>query len=116
MSERTYMDFIKDIREMVEKIEAFTTGYTYEEFIEDEKTVFAVIRCFEVIGEAVKNVPEKIRGKFSSLPWKRMAGMRDKLIHEYFGVDYETLWNTVRTRIPEIKPLINKILKEMQDE
>ena len=110
---RTYIDFVKDIFDMITKIESFTKNYTYNKFIEDDKTVFAVIRCFEVMGEAVKNIPEEMREKFSYLPWKRISGMRNKLIHEYFGVDYETLWETIKARIPEIKPLVQQMLTEI---
>ncbi len=115
MSKRTYIEFIRDIFEHIEKIEKFTSGYDFEDFIKDEKTVYAVIRCFEVIGEAVKNLPSEFKEEYPSIPWSKMAGMRDKLIHSYFGVDYETLWETVKKRIPELKPIIKDILVELRD-
>ena len=112
MSKRTYIDFLRDIFEHIEKIEKFTEGYDYERFIQDEKAIYAVIRCFEIIGEAVKKLPQELKDKYPTIPWSRMAGMRDKLIHSYFGVDYETLWETIKKRIPEIKPLFKNILTE----
>ena len=111
---RTYIDFLQDINIMIKKIEVFTEGLTYDEFKNDEKTVFAVIRCFEVLGEAVKNIPEKIKKKYPDIPWKRIAGMRDKLIHEYFGVEYETLWETIQIRIPEIKIIYQKVMDDFK--
>lgn len=114
MSNRTPIDFLRDILEHAEKIENFTAGLDDAGFIADEKTVYAVIRCFEVIGEAVKNIPDTVKRRYPQVPWARMAGMRDKLIHAYFGVDYETLWETVRKRIPEVKIVIREILQDIE--
>lgn len=96
--ERTYIDNVRDITSELKRVEDFTKDLSYAEFIKDEKTVYAVIRCFEIMGEAAKNIPPEIKAKYSRIPWKRIAGMRDKLIHEYFGVDYETLWQTVKKK------------------
>ncbi len=111
---RSYIDYVTDIRDQLDKINTFTRNLSYEDFIKDEKTVYAVIRCFEVIGEAVKRLPDKIKKEYPEIPWKRIAGMRDKLIHGYFGVDYQTLWQTIHKRCPEIRPTIEKILKNLR--
>lgn len=79
---REYKDYIVDIIDAIDKAEFFIKGLTAERFEKDEKTLYAVIRAFEIIGEAVKKVPSSVRNKHKSIPWKEMAGMRDKLIHE----------------------------------
>ncbi len=76
------------------------------------KTINAVVRCLEVIGEAAKKMPDSMKKKYPEIPWKRMTGMRDKLIHEYFGIDLEIVWEVVNTELPPIKPLIQKVLEE----
>lgn len=96
----------------MERIETFTTGMSYDNFVSDEKTHFAVIRCVEIIGEATKHIPDSIRHKYPEIPWKDMAGMRDKVIPFYFGVNPERVWLTVIEDTPEIKPLIEKVLKD----
>ncbi len=106
---RNYGLYLKDILDAMEAIETFVEGMSFEEFIKDDKTVSAVIRKFEIIGEATKGVPDEIRQKYSDVPWREMAGMRDKLIHFYFGVDYELVWKTVKNRIPQVKPLIEEV-------
>lgn len=111
---REYQDYLKDLIEAAEKIELFTAALTTENFKKDEKTIFAVIRALEVMGEAAKNIPQGIRAKYKNIPWRKIAGMRDKLIHEYFGVDTKVLWKTVKEDIPVITPLLKQLLKDIQ--
>jgi uncharacterized protein with HEPN domain len=84
---------------------------TFDTFKSDDKTVYAVIRAMEIVGEAVKHVPNDVRSANPSIPWKSMAGMRDVLIHDYFGVDLETIWITAREKIPPLEPILKKLLK-----
>lgn len=105
--------YIKDILQNMQDAQNFIRGMSYEKFVADKKTFNAVVRSLEVIGEAAKNVPEEIRSKYPSIPWKEMAGMRDKVIHLYFGVSREAVWIAVKDRIPAVKPLIEQILGEL---
>ncbi len=111
---RDYKLFIKDILTSINKIENFISYNSFDEFMRDEKTKSAVVREIEVIGEATKNIPESIRKRYKDLSWIDMAKMRDKIIHFYFGVDYEIVWEVVKKRLPEIKSLIEKILEDSQ--
>ena len=111
---RNHSLYLTDILEALESIQSFVEGMGFEDFKQDNKTSSAVIRKLEVIGEAAKRVPESIKQKYPSVPWKEMAGMRDKLIHFYFGVNYELLWQTIKNRIPEIKPVISQILGDLK--
>jgi uncharacterized protein with HEPN domain len=114
MKSRDYRDYLQDILDAVNDIESFVDGMTYEEFIKDRKTLNAVVRSIEIIGEASKNLPETLKANCKELPWKQMAGMRDKLIHAYFGVDVETLWKAVKENIPSLKGGIQKMLKDQE--
>jgi uncharacterized protein with HEPN domain len=107
-------DYVNDIVDSMNKAVKFIEGMSYEQFIQDDKTVFAVVRALEIIGEAVKKIPEEIRVKYPEIPWKGMAGMRDKVIHEYFGVNLKYVWETVRKRIPELKPMFERLLKNLE--
>ena len=101
--------YINDIIESCDDILSFTAGMSFDEFAADKKTSKAVIRSLEVLGEAVKNLPVKFKSDLPAIPWKQMSGMRDRLIHEYFGVDKEMVWQVVKKDIPQILPLLKKI-------
>jgi uncharacterized protein with HEPN domain len=107
-------DYIEDIIGALSKSMKFVEGTEYEDFIRDDKTLFATVRAIEVIGEAVKNIPEDVKKEYPEIPWRDMAGMRDKLIHEYFGVDLRRVWKTVKEEIPPLKPLFEKMLKDLE--
>lgn len=103
--------YIKDILSAMESIEHFVEGIDFSSFKNNDMISSAVIRKFEIIGEAAKNLPETIKAKYPNIPWKEMSGMRDKLIHFYFGIKYELVWETIKKEIPRIKPLLKKILE-----
>ena len=108
---REYKLFIQDIKDCIAQIDEFVGDMKLEEFKADEMVSSAVVRKLEVIGEATKNIPSEIRQKYKELPWSDMAKMRDKIIHGYFGIDYEVVWKTIKERLPEIKPKIDNILE-----
>jgi uncharacterized protein with HEPN domain len=111
---RIYLDYIQDILDSIKDIESFVKGMTFETFKKDRKTINAVVRSIEVIGEASKNIPSAIKTRYANVPWKKMAGMRDKLIHEYFGVDAEILWKVSREEIKSLKSPMKQILKGLK--
>jgi len=111
---RDFIDFLEDIVDAMEKAMNFVEGMSYEEFAQDDKTIFAVIRALEITGEAVKSVPDEIRKNYPEIPWRGMAGMRDKVVHEYFGVNLKIVWETVNERVPEIRPLFEKMLRDIK--
>ena len=111
---RDYKLFLKDILSAMEAIEKFVEGMILEELIQDDKTSSAVIRKFEIVGEATKHIPEWLSKSYPEIPWKRMAGMRDRLIHFYFGIDYDLVWKTIKNRLPIVKPLIAQILESFE--
>jgi|SRR3989338_2240878 len=110
---RDYRDYLQDIVDSINDVEAFVKNMDQDDFLKDKKTINAVIRSIEIIGEAVKKLPLSLKNKYPSIPWKKMAGMRDKLIHEYFGVDLEILWRVVRKDIPTVKRAIRQLSSEI---
>ncbi|NYZ76905.1 DUF86 domain-containing protein [Candidatus Micrarchaeota archaeon] len=111
---RDYGIYLRDILDSIFEIEQFIGSMSFEEFESDDKTFSAVLRKLEIIGEATKRIPEDIKKKYPDVPWKEMAGMRDKLIHFYFGVDSRLVWRTVKERLPRLKESIDKIIDDTE--
>ncbi|OGB90773.1 hypothetical protein A2625_07000 [candidate division WOR-1 bacterium RIFCSPHIGHO2_01_FULL_53_15] len=111
MIKREYGDYLQDIFDSINDIDKFISEMSFDEFTHDKKTLNAVVRSIEIIGEATKKIPKSITAKYHNIPWKKMAGMRDKLIHEYFGVDVGILWKVAKEEIPPLKTEIQQILK-----
>lgn len=111
--ERDFRDFLEDIIQMCGQIDEFIRGIDKEQFLNDTKTVYAVIRCIEIIGEAVKHIPTDVRERYNEIPWKMWAGMRDRLIHAYWHILLPVIWETITTKTSEIKNTSIKILDEL---
>lgn len=112
MSSREWTFRIQDILEAIEKVSRYVENMTLTQFKEDELVMDAVIRNFEIIGEASKNIPLPIRHSYPEVPWNEMSGMRNVLIHEYFGVDVGTVWHTTKKNLPKLQKQLQAILKE----
>ncbi len=109
MSKRRDIDYLGDIKEAIELIITYTQGLGFDEFIQDRKTQDAVIRNLEIIGEATKNTSVHLRKKYPQIPWKEFAGLRDKVIHHYFGIKHDVIWQ-VKEELAKIIPKIREII------
>ena len=108
---RDYKIYLEDILTAIDKIQSYTQNISFEKFSEDEKTLDAVVRNLEILGEAIKNVPEEIRKKHPNIEWKKISGLRDILIHEYFGVDKDIIWDVLQHKLPLLQKQIKMILR-----
>lgn len=112
MPERNYLLFIKDIQTSSVKIIRYTKELSRKEFFKDDKTYDAVMRNLQIVGEAVKHVPANFRMKHKNIEWKKVSGLRDIVVHEYFGINPDIVWDVIENKIPELNREIKKILKE----
>lgn len=109
---RVYLDYLRDMLISAEKAVEFVGAMNYEQFAKDEKTIYAVVRALEIIGEAARKIPEDMRKTYPDIPWREIAGTRDKLIHEYFGVNLKVVWRTVQDDLPILVKQLRKTIDE----
>ena len=113
MSKRTDKEFLLDIQEAIRRIELYIKGLNYQDFLQKIETQDAVVRNLEIIGEAVKNISLNLKEKYKDIQWREIAGMRDKIIHFYFGVNWDIVWQTVKDKLPQLKEKAENIFGEM---
>ena len=114
MTERSLSDVLQDILDAIADIEMFTAEVDFEAFRHNREKVLAVVKAIEILGEAVKKIPDDIRSLYPQIPWKAIAGMRDVLVHEYWGIDLNVVWATVQEGIPPLKITILEIQENLQ--
>ncbi len=110
MPKRGNLEYVRDIKEAIKRIERYTKGNSYQNFLKDTKTQDAVVRNLEIIGEAAKNISTDFKKKYKDIEWKSIAGMRDRLVHKYFGVNWEIVWAVTKEKLPRLKSQVKKIL------
>ena len=107
--------FLSDIIENMKMAEDLITGIEYHSFVTDKARHYAVLRCIEIIGEVAKHISEEIRSANPMIPWKEMAGMRDKVIHFYMGIDFDVVWQVVTVRYPLLRQKIEAIFNKTEE-
>ncbi|MBM4049130.1 MAG: DUF86 domain-containing protein [Planctomycetes bacterium] len=111
---REVVDYVRDMLEASEKAERFVQGMTLDDFQRDEKTAFAVVRALEIIGEAARHIPKDMRARYPEVPWEDIVGMRNIVIHEYFGIDLEVIWKTVHRDLAPLRGALSKVWSDLE--
>jgi len=109
---REHRLYLQDMRAACQKIARFVADMSQSQFFADEKTLDAVLKNLEVIGEAARNLPPEIRERHPEVPWRRISGLRDVVVHEYFGIDHDVLWDIIQNKVPALLPQVNAMLDE----
>jgi len=113
-SAREYIDYLRDMIEAADKAAQFVKDVNFEAFCKNEEKIFAVIRALEIIGEAAKNIPKSMRERYGEVPWDDIIGMRNKVIHGYFGVDLEVIWKTIHEDLPPLRTTLGRIFEDLK--
>ena len=111
-NKRDYRDSLIDIIKAIKDIDNFVKGLDFKSFNNDKEKIYATIYCLQIIGEAVKNIPSEVKEKYRAVPWQKIAGMRNRLIHGYFVVDFEKVWQTIKRDLPPLKEYVTKISED----
>ena len=112
---RVYTDYLRDMADYAEKAMGFVKGLNFKDFQKDERTIFAVTRALEVIGEAARHIPKVARRRYPEIPWEKAVAMRNVVIHEYFGVNLKVIWRTVHEDLPSLHRDISRIVREVKE-
>ncbi len=113
MSKREWKILFKDIIESIDKIKEYTNGFSFEDFAVSSQVIDAVVRNIEIIGEASKGIPLEIQNKFKDIPWQKIKGIRNRIVHEYFSVDISIIWFIVQNELEPLKIVLQKHLNEI---
>lgn len=109
MSDRPVALLVADMLERIDRIARYMRGLDHDTFVEDERTIDAVVRGFEVIGEAARRLPLEFKARHGEIPWHQIAGLRNRIVHEYFDVDLELVWEIARTELPRLKVSLTRL-------
>ena len=114
MTPRAYADYLRDILDAITKIQFFVAGVQVDDFVQADEKAYAVVLALEMIGEAAKQIPASERKRYSQIPWREIAGMRDKIAHHYFGVNRYLVWQTVQNDLPPLQSAVNQMLADLE--
>lgn len=115
MTKRFSEDYLRDIDQAIEDVISFIKDMTFTEFEQDKRTIYATVRAIQIIGEAVKKVPQSIKDDYSYIPWQDIAGIRDKVTHQYFAIKLNVIWETVKNDLPILQESIKEILTNFNE-